>query len=712
MGQGRRPIGASTITQQVAKNMLLGNNEVSLARKVREALLAMRIEETLPKQRILEIYLNEIYLGLQSYGVAAAAQAYFNKPLDQLTVAEAAFLGALPKAPNNYNPFRFPDAARARRDWVIDRMAEDHAITADQARDAKAMPIVPAPFHRPELAAGTDWFSEEARRQLIDQFGADTTTQGGLVVRTSLNPTLQATADRVLREGLMAYDRSHGGWRGPVSHIDPPAAMPASGWPTSAWAAALAQVARPGGMLPGWQLAIVTSETDVEAKLGWLQTDPNGGAAQANFGVMRLADLGWARPLVNGPARRRATSHGRRGAARRRGDGGVRCRHTRRGKDASPAGSSRAAPDSARAGRHRVAGSRERACIGNFRRLELRDQPVRPGYAGAAAAGQQFQADGLPDRVGTWHIAQPAIPRRTVRAESRCRRDLAARQLRGHVQRPDIAARGPGAVAQPGHHPRRRCSWHGCCGADCEGVPRRRRDAAGAAGGPRRSRHHRAAAGWRVCVARSVRAGVLPSFIDSVQDRDGHVIWRAPGLACQACSDATQMPVLLDQRHQIADPQSVFQLITMMQGVVTRGTGTAAAAGLGRVIAGKTGTTQDFNDAWFVGFTPDLVTAVWVGFDQPQGLGENETGGAIAAPIWHDFMAVALKDRPKLTFPMPDGLTMASWQSGGGTVTDAFKPGQEPGASVGIASADNGSTSPGGGTTASSGLDSGLGGLY
>src|ERR1700722_3056109 len=193
-GQGKRPIGASTITQQVAKNMLLGN-EVSLARKAREAILATRIEQSLSKGRILELYLNEIYLGLQSYGVAAAAQAYFNKSLDELTLPEAAFLAALPKAPNNYNPFRFPDAARARRDFVLDRMSEDHVITGEQAAAAKATPITPAEFHRPETVTGADYFAEEVRRRLVDRFGADVTTQGGLVVRTSLDPTLQAYAD-------------------------------------------------------------------------------------------------------------------------------------------------------------------------------------------------------------------------------------------------------------------------------------------------------------------------------------------------------------------------------------------------------------------------------------------------------------------------------------------------------------------------------------
>jgi len=232
-GQGRRPVGASTITQQVAKNMLVGN-EVSIARKVREALMALRIEDSLSKDRILELYLNEIYLGLQAYGVAAAAQAYFNKSLDELTVPEAAFLAALPKAPNNYNPFRFPDAAKARRDFVIDRMAADRAITTAEAADAKAAPIAPASFRRAETLVGGEYFTEDVRRWMVDKFGADRTTQGGLVVRTTLDPALQVAADKALREGMLKYDLKHGGWRGPYARMETTSNF------RTAWAAALA----------------------------------------------------------------------------------------------------------------------------------------------------------------------------------------------------------------------------------------------------------------------------------------------------------------------------------------------------------------------------------------------------------------------------------------------------------------------------------------
>ncbi|HEY0183571.1 MAG TPA: transglycosylase domain-containing protein, partial [Rhodopila sp.] len=278
-GQGRRPIGASTITQQVAKNMLL-DNQMSFSRKAREAILAVRIEQTLSKDRILELYLNEIYLGQGAYGVAAAAQTYFNKPLDKLTVAEAAFLAALPKAPNNLNPFKFPDAARSRRDYVLDRLAEDHVITAAQSADAKASPVIPSEFRRPPPIPGADWFTEEVRRQLVTRFGQDTTTQGGLMVRTSLDPALQIAAEKSLRDGLTAYDRKMGGWRGAVAHLTLTAEDFETRWPT-----ALNQQPRPPGMLPAWKLAVVAGVADTDAKVEWLDQ-----AGERRAAVIALSD--------------------------------------------------------------------------------------------------------------------------------------------------------------------------------------------------------------------------------------------------------------------------------------------------------------------------------------------------------------------------------------------------------------------------------------
>ena len=709
-GGDRRPIGASTITQQVAKNMLLGN-EMSLARKVKEIVLAVRIDQSMPKEHVLELYLNEIYLGLGSYGVAAAAQTYFNKTLDALTLPEAAFLAALPKAPNKYNPFRFADAARTRRDYVLDRMAEDHAITPEQAAAAKATPVVPAAFHRPEMVAGGEWFGEEVRRQLIDHFGADVTTTGGYTVRTSLDPALQQAADKALRAGLMAYDRSHGGWRGPVGHLDD-ATM------RQGWSNRLAALPHPPGMLPEWNLSVVLEAGNDDAKLGWIERQPGqgpGGGA-SRVGSLRLADLGWARPV--GPT-------GLGGSPRRVADvvhvgDVVMTELVKAGPGAPAAQGSRVLlrqvplvqgalvsldPNTGRvlalsggwsfeASQFNRATQAERQPGSSFKPMvyltalesglspsqRVNDGPFeektsqgvwRPNNYGGSFSGPtpmrlalerslNLVTVRLADKVGMDAVAQNAIAFHVVDSM------------------PKVLPAALGAVETT--------------------VLRQASAYAGLDMGGRE---------------------VLPSLVDSVEDRDGKVLWHPSGLECSGCADPSHPPTIVDDRKQIADPPSVFQMVTMMQGVVQKGTGYPAGAGLGRAIAGKTGTSQDFNDAWFVGFTPDLVTAVWVGYDNVSSLGEKETGGSIAAPIWHDYMAVALKNRPNLTFKMPDGVRLATWDSGAGPRTDAFKPGQEPGASDGtIGGGGGGQGGNGEGVAENSapgpgvGIDSGVGGLY
>jgi penicillin-binding protein 1A len=713
MGQ-RRPVGASTITQQVAKNMLL-DNQVSLARKAREAILAMRIEQSLSKQRILELYLNEIYLGLSSYGVAAAAQAYFNKPLEKLTLSEAAFLAALPKAPNNYNPFKSPDAAKARRNWVLDRMTEDHVITAEQAAAAKAEAIVPAEFHRPQPIPGADWFAEEVRRQLIAQFGADVTTQGGLMVRTSLDPTLQIAAEKAVREGLMNYDRKLGGWRGPVGHLDGGPALAKN------WSEPLGQLARPPGMLPAWRLAVVLDMTDGEARLGWLDT--SGSTPQPRTGTLPLSDVGWARPVKDGKPG--ATPH-RMADVVQQGD--VLMVEPVAAPAGPPAKDAKAppAPPLQRLSLRQIPAvqgalvsldpttGRVLAMVGGWsfegsqfnRATQAQRQPgssfkpfvyltaLEKGYS----PSQRFM-DGpivMDTAAGRW---RPSNFEMDFGGPTPLR--IALERSLNLVTLHVAQAVGMEAIAETA------IAFH-----EVENMPRVLPAAIGAV----ETTVLREAGAYA-----SIAAGgheVLPTLIDSVQDPDGHVVWRPAAIACGDCSDQGTTPVLDDQRKQIADAASVFQLVTMMQGVTTRGTGVKVVAGLGHPIAGKTGTTQDFGDAWFSGFTPDLVTTVWVGYDNPMTLGNNETGAQVAGPIWHDFMAVALKNRPVLTFQPPPGVTMASWDSGAGSVTDAFKPDQVPGASRPIAGGSvaaapaDGATPAGGSQTVHGGVDTSLGGIY
>ncbi len=723
-GQGRRPAGASTITQQVAKNMLL-DNQLSLARKIREAILAVRIENTLSKDRILELYLNEIYLGLGSYGVAAAAQAYFNKPLDELTIPEAAFLAALPKAPNNYNPFRFADAARARRDWVLDRMADTGAITLAQATAAKATPVIPAAFRRPETVPGADWFAEEVRRHLIDKFGADTTTQGGLIVRTSLDPALQAAADRALHDGLVAYDRKMGGWRGPVGHIDGGASV-RNGWPERLGAAA-----RPPGMLSSWRFGLVLETTGDSAQVGWLEPGGTTGS-QSRTGTLLLRDLGWARPVRDGKS----------GAAPRRMTDVVSVGDL---VMIEPAATAEPTPPPKPGAKGKV----EQVAAVRPDRVVLRQIPVVQG----ALVSLDPTTGRVLAMVGGWSFSSSQFNRATQanrqpgssfkpmvyltaleQGVSPSQRFMdapivvdmgAAGQWRPNNYEMDFGGPTPLRIALEKSLNLVTIRVAQRVGMDAvaqtatafhvvDQMPKVLPAALGAVDTTVLRQ-----AGAYASLDEGGRE-VLPTLIDSVQDRDGHVVWRAPGRLCDGCSAAADAPpTLTDERKQIADPDSVFQLVTMMQGVVQRGTGFPAGRGLNRPIAGKTGTSQDFNDAWFVGFTPDLVTAVWVGFDQPSSLGDNETGGAVAAPIWHDYMAVALKGRPVLNFVPPPGVTLAQWDSGSGMVTDAFKDGQVPGASGPIAGGgeavvDGGAGQPGAapGHATAGGVDSALGGLY
>ena len=707
-GQGKRPIGASTITQQVAKNMLLGN-EVSIARKVKELILAVRIDDSMPKEHVLELYLNEIYLGLQTYGVAAAAQGYFNKALDELSLPEAAFLAALPKAPNNYNPFRFPDAAKARRDWVLDRMAEDRAITPEQQAQAKATPIQPAAFRRPETVAGGEWFGEEVRRQLIDRFGADATTQGGYVVRTSLDPSLQVAADEALRRGLLAYDRASGGWRGAVSRIEGGPGL------RQGWSNRLATLPKPPGMLPEWRLAAVLEATDGEAKLGWLERTPGQPAANGTpkVGSLYLADLGWARPVRSnglGPAPKKM------GEVLAVGDV-VMVEPVA----AVPAqGKTPARPE----------------------RLALRQVPQ--------VQGALVSLDPMTGRVlamsGGWHFETSQFNRATQaqRQPGSSFKPIVYLTALEQGFSPSQRVLDAPYVQESGAQGQWRPNNYGLTfsgptpmrialekslnlvtvrlaekvGMDAvaqnaiafhvvDGMPKVLPAALGAV----ETTVLRQAAAYGA-IAMGGRE-VLPSLVDSVQDRDGKVLWRAASLDCKGCDDPARPPALADGRRQIADPQSTFQLVTMMQGVVSRGTGFAAGQGLGRAIAGKTGTSQDFNDAWFVGFTPDLVTAVWIGFDDNTSLGDKETGGSVSAPIFREYMKKALEGRPNLVFRAPDGVKLVAWDSGSGRVTDAFKTGQEPGASQGtIGGGEDRDAVAVSAAGPGVGIDSGVGGLY
>jgi penicillin-binding protein 1A len=726
IGESRRPVGASTITQQVARNMLLGTNDVSFRRKAKEALLALRLERVLSKQRILELYLNMIYLGQGSYGVAAAAQTYFNKPLDQLDIAQAASLAALPKSPTNYNPFHEPDSALDRRNWVIDRMVETGAISGAQGKAAQAEPLGVAEYQRVQTVPGADWFAAEVKRQLIERFGQDQASQGGLIVHTSLDPALQTLADDTLRNGLMAYDRSHGGWRGPAGHLGAEIGLHMD------WAARLAEAKHPAGMLPGWRLCVVLEETGGTAKVGWLddRADPNSPAPTVS--TIRLSDVGWghtAKPdgESTGPIRRMEdvaargdmllmSLDGREGAqgeapAPRTGPAHLTLRQI-------PAVAGALVSLDPTTGRVLAMSGGWSAEVSQFDRAT---QALRqPGssfkpfvYLTAMEKGISPSARFLdaPFVLGDWRPSNYELntggptPLHVALEQSL---NLVTVRVAQHVGMDEIAKTA--------------IFYH-----LYDAMPRVLPASLGAV----ETTVLREAGGY-AAIAEGGRQ-ILPSLIDSVQDRTGNIVWRPPSLVLGA-GDPAQPPTLFDPRQQGADPQSAFQMVKMMEGVIQNGTGKPVAGDMDRPVAGKTGTSQDFNDAWFAGFTPDLVTVVWVGFDNPQTLGDKQTGAAVAGPIWRHFMDAALENVPAHDFRVPDDVEIDKWGCGAHMCEDAFKPDQEPGnGSVGGLDAVS-SSSDGGGRVSmmdsvsgdnqtgqappppaqgsGTGVDSGVGGLY
>ncbi|XCX39860.1 PBP1A family penicillin-binding protein [Kozakia baliensis] len=684
--EGRRPIGASTITQQVARNMLLNSNAMTLERKAKEALLAVRIEQTLPKDKILEIYLNGIYLGNGAYGVAAAAQTYFNKPLEQLTNAEAAFLGALPKSPSNYNPYRHAQNAVWRRNWVLDRMAEIRAISHEDAMAGQNEPLIPHNAERFGPLSNSEWFGSEVRRQLIEKYGNDRTMQGGLEIHTSLEPKLQDVATRILRDGLMDYDRSHGGWRGAVSRVDIPNKAD-----EATWVAALKGAKAPAGMLDQWRLAVVLSPAT--GRVGWLEGD------EPHTGTLLGRDAAWMRVYRSshvGDVLMVEPQEGDSHVALRqipKVEGALVTMDAHTGRVLALVGGW--SFKESQFNRATQALRQPGSSFKPFVYLDAMEQGIPPS--------EKF--DDAPVSYGSWHpmnYEKDNWGPTTLHDALRESRNLVTIRLAAHLGMKSVSdmAIKIGLVDQMPH------VLPAALGAVETTVLRE----AGA--------YASIAAGGRL---------VTPSLIDAVLDRDGNVVWKPEGLnltttmqpppeaqqpapaptdvavtadgqpaapappfpvpapmPAEPVAGSIEVPQIDDKRQQVAREGSAFQITTMMQDVIKHGTGNSAGAGIDRDIAGKTGTSQDFRDAWFAGFSPDLVTVVWVGYDSPQSLGKNETGGRIAGPIWNKFMKVALADRPELHFRVPEGMTLARYSTGRIMAVDAFTKDQVPGMSIAL----------------------------
>ena len=692
IGSNRRPQGASTITQQVAKNFLL-TNEVSFDRKIKEALLAMRIERTYSKDKILELYLNEIYLGLGAYGVAAASLVYFDKSVNELTVSEAAYLAALPKAPSTLHPVKNRDRAIERRNYVIDRLLENGWIKqADADKARKETLSVTGRGGHAHIFAG-EYFAEEVRRDILERYGEKKLYEGGLSVRTTLDPKLQVMARKTMTNGLINFDEVRG-WRGATNKIDI----------SGDWGVKLAEVKSLSDISP-WRMAVVLDVSDQSARIGFQPGRELGGAVSKDrqTGLVSMDGVRWAKPAA-GPTRGKTPT----AVSQVLNPGDVIYVDPLLNKDGSTVDGQfrlRQYPE--------VSGAmvamdpntgRVLAMVGGFsfdqsqfnRATQAYRQPgssFKPlvysaamdnGYTPSTvvvdAPIEIDQGTGgnvwRPENYSTGKYYGPvtlrnALQRSLNTVTVRLAQDVGMPLIGEYAKRFGVYDELPNYLSY-------------ALGAGETTVMRMVTAYSMFANGGRR---------------------VKSTLIDRIQDRYGRTIFKHDQRECRGC-DAPEgwknqpEPQLIDRREQVMDPMTAYQITSMMEGVVQGGTATILRE-VGKPIAGKTGTTNDEKDAWFVGFSPDVVIGIYVGYDRPRNLGARATGGALAAPIAKDFMKLALADKPAVPFKVPAGIKLirvdaktgmrASPGDGGRTILEAFKPGTAPPDNysvIGVADAD------------------------
>jgi penicillin-binding protein 1A len=676
-GSSRRPQGASTITQQVAKNFLL-TNEVSFTRKIKEALLAMKIERAYTKDKILELYLNEIYLGFSAYGIAAASLLYFDKSVHELTVAEAAYLAALPKAPSTLHPFRQRERAIERRNYVIDRMVENGYVKADEGEKAKKEPLaVTARTTGSHIFAG-EYFAEEVRREIYDRYGEKKLYEGGLSVRATLDPKLQALARKVLADGMTKYDENQG-YRGAVQKLDI----------SGDWGVKLADVKALSDI--GWKLAVVLETSDQSARIGFQPAREPGGAVvrERRVGIVPIEGVKWAK-AASGPQRGKVPAKVNQvleagdviyvePLAQKDGQQGENAQYRLRQVPEVSGAITVMDPWTGRV----------LAMVGGFSfdqsQFNRATQALRqPGssfkpfvYAAALDNGytpstvvmdSPIEIDQGPG-LGVWrpenYSAGKYYGPQTLRFGIEHSRNVMTVRLAQDVGMPLIAEYAKRFGVYDDLPP----YLSFALGAGETTVLRMTAAYSMFANGGRR---------------------IKPTLIDRIQDRYGHTIYKHDQRECRGC-DADRWanqaePTLIDKREQVIDPMTAYQITSMMEGVVQRGTATVVRE-VGKPVAGKTGTTNDEKDVWFIGFSPDLAVGVYLGYDKPKPLGRGATGGHLAAPIVKEFLKVALADKPAVPFRVPAGIKLiridpkSGMRAGPGAervILEAFKPGTAP----------------------------------
>ena len=658
----RKARGASTITQQVAKNLLIGN-ETSYTRKLKEAILAYRIEDALSKQQILEIYLNTIFLGRNAYGVAAASRAYYDKDVNELTLPEVAYLAILPKAPSGYDPDRQTEKAITRRNYVLNEMLANGYINQQQHDAAVATPLGTVNKKTQQFESLSGYFIEEVRRQLIDKFGENadggrnpySVYGGGLWVRTSFDPKQQGLAQKALRDGLLRYDRGRG-WTGPLGHVEI----------GSSWLGALlgSNIALD---YEDWRAAVVI-EVGGDFTLGFSDgrtgTMSRGAAAMPIRGgggsasnAIKVGDIVAVAPegggyslrtlpkvsggfVVQEPATgrilamqggfdNRVQSFNRATQALRQPGSTIKPIVYAAGLESGLTPSSIIIDGTFCVGQ----GNRGKKCFSNF--------------GGGGGSGAHTMRWGLEQsrNLMTVRVAAQAGMDKVV--------DLIQRMgISGKAKYPPYLAFSLGAGETT---VQRMVNAYSTLENNGRGRP--------------------------------------PTLIDYVQDRRGKVIWPENWRACDRCNapdwNGKPMPRPVIRQKQIVEPMSAFQMVHIAEGVIQRGTATTLRD-LNRPIFGKTGTNTGPTDVWFIGGTPQMVAGVYLGYDRPSPLGGYAQGGTVSAPIFKEWAQKAYEGLPAIPFRAPPGIrfvrvdrtsgkpVFGAWPSDSdpkaGVIWEAFKP--------------------------------------
>ncbi|MGL4490145.1 MAG: penicillin-binding protein 1A, partial [Rhizobiaceae bacterium] len=608
--------------------------------------------------------------GLNSYGIAGAALTYFDKSVSELTIAEAAYLAALPKGPSNYHPFRQTEKALVRRNYVIDEMVQNNYVTPAEAEEAKKLPLGVNLRKSGDYLFASEYFTEEVRREIVSRYGEKSLYEGGLSVRSTIDPKLQIIARETLHRGLIKFDHQQG-YRGPYKTIDV----------SGDWGVPLTEIPELTD-LPEWTLAVVLDATEEGITVGLRPGLTEAGTVSEERAKVTIApeDFKWAYTLRVEDKRVKAETVAEIAKA---GDV-VFVEKQQAGNWAFhqfPKISGALISMDPHTGR-------VLAMVGGFsyshsqfnRATQAMRQPgssFKPFLYAAALDNGYTPASVVLDApisvdqggaLGIWepknYGGKPAGPS-TLRGGLEQSRNLMTVRLAKDM--------GMKLVAEY---------------AERFGVYDKMLPVLSMSLGSGETTTLKMVTAFSV-FANGGRA-VKPSMIDRIQDRFGKTIFRHDERGCEGCAAASwqdqEEPELTDGRDQVLDPMTAYQVTSMLQGVIQRGTA-AAIKDIGFDAAGKTGTTNEEKDAWFVGYTPDMVTGVYIGFDQPTPMGKGMTGGALAAPIFADYMKKALEDRPHPEFRAPGGMTLVSIDrktgmrasgKGKNTIIEAFKPGTGP----------------------------------